>query len=154
MIYLDYNATTPLDEQVLNAMMPYLKDVYSNPSSAYAFARKAKWAVEQARDYVASFLGAEADEIIFTSGGTESDNTAIKGAAFAAFPKRGRVITSLIEHHAVLNSVKFLEKIGFNAVYLNVDEFGLIDLGQLESSLRSEERRVGKECRSRWSPYH
>ena len=135
MIYLDYNATTPLDKEVLEAMLPYLEDVYGNPSSTYAFARKSRKAIDEARQKAASFLGAEPDEIIFTSGGTESDNTAIKGVSFARLPKKGSIITSSIEHHAVLNSVKSLEKFGFECKYLNVDEFGLIDLGRLKDYL-------------------
>ena len=138
MIYFDYNATTPLDEEVLEAMLPYLRDIYGNPSSTYAFARRARQAIEQARQKVASFLGAYPDEIIFTSGGTESDNTAIKGAAFARLSQKGSVVTSSIEHHAVLNSVKSLEKFGFKCKYLNVDEFGIVDLEQLRDYLKSD----------------
>ena len=135
MIYFDYNATTPLDKRVLDAMMPYLTDFYGNPSSVYSFALKAKRAVEQARDDLASFLGAGTGEIIFTSGGSESDNTALKGIAFANYPKKRHFITSKIEHHAVLNSARFLERQGFEVSYLNVDKFGLVDLDQLKDSL-------------------
>ena len=108
MIYLDYNATTPTDERVLRKMMPYLKGIYGNPSSVYRFAQESKRAVEEARENLAKLLNAEASEIVFTSGGTESDNTAIKGIALAKEAKGKHIITSKIEHHAVLHACGFL----------------------------------------------
>lgn len=137
MIYLDHNATTPLDKRVLKKMMPYLEDIYSNPSSVYRFAQESKKAVEDARQSVAGLLNVEPQEVIFTSGGTESDNTAIKGVALYAREqkKTNHIITSKIEHHAVLHSCEFLEKLGFEVTYLNVDEYGTVDLNQLADSI-------------------
>lgn len=136
MIYLDSNATTSLDKRVLEKMMPYFKDIYSNPSSVYRFAQESKRAVEEARGLVAQLLGAQPSEIVFTSGGTESDNAAIKGIAFACQDKGKHIITSKIEHHAVLRSCQAMEKLGFEVTYLEVDAFGLIDLKELENSIK------------------
>ncbi|HIE36376.1 MAG TPA: cysteine desulfurase NifS [Candidatus Omnitrophica bacterium] len=138
MVYLDYNATTPLDKRILEKMILYLKEIYSNPSSIYKFAQEAKGAVEEARAKVADLIFADVEEIIFTSGGTESNNTAIKGVAFALKDKGKHIITSKIEHHAVLNPCKFLEEQGFEVTYLNVDEYGVIDLEQLKKSIRKD----------------
>jgi cysteine desulfurase len=138
MIYMDYNATTPLDKRVLEKMMPYLTEIYSNPSSIYKFAQQAKGAVEEARKKVADLLSSEVDEIIFTSGGTESNNTAIKGIAFFHQDKGKHIITSQIEHHAVINPCKFLEKLGFEVTYLRVDEYGVVDLEELRRSIRKD----------------
>ncbi|MCK4520038.1 MAG: cysteine desulfurase NifS [Candidatus Omnitrophica bacterium] len=136
MTYLDYNATTPLDKRVLEKMMPYFKDIYSNPSSVYRFAQESKRAVEEARSLLAQLLGAQPGEIVFTSGGTESDNTAIKGVVFACRNNRRHIITSSIEHHAVLRSCQAMEKLGFEVTYLGVNKQGLIDLEELESSIK------------------
>ena len=136
MIYLDYNATTPTDERVLKKMVPYFKDIYSNPSSVYRFAQESKRAVEEARGNLAVLLNAEASEIIFTSGGTESDNTAIKGIAFANQDKGKHIITSKIEHHAVLHACGFLEEQGFEVTYLGVNEYGRISPEELRKSIR------------------
>jgi cysteine desulfurase len=138
MIYLDYNATTPLDKRILDKMMPYLRDVYSNPSSVYRFAQEARRAVEDARSQLAELLNAEPQEIVFNSGGTESDNTAIKGVALMHQDKGKHIITSKIEHHAVLHACEFLEKLGFEITYLDVDEYGVVDLKQLEKSIKKE----------------
>lgn len=138
MIYLDYNATTPIDKQVLEKMTPYLKDFYSNPSSVYRFAQESKRAIENARFYVADLICADPEEVIFTSGGTEADNFAIKGRAFFYQDKGNHIITSKIEHHAVLKSCEFLKKIGFEITYLDVDKYGIIDLNQLEESIRND----------------
>ncbi len=138
MIYLDYNATTPLDKRVLEKMLPYLKDIYSNPSSVYRFAQSARRAVEDSREQLAKLLNADPSEIIFTSGGTESNNTAIKGIVFMHQDKGKHIITSKIEHHAVLHTFEFLEKFGFEATYLDVDAEGTIDLEQLKQSLRKD----------------
>lgn len=138
MIYLDYNATTPLETKVLDAMMPYMIDIYSNPSSVYQFAQKARKAVEDARMHVAAFLGAHPDEIIFTSGGTESDNMAIKGIALQHQSKGKHIITSKIEHHAVLSPCHFLAKMGYEVTFLNVDEYGIVDFEQFKNSIRDD----------------
>ncbi|MCK4917594.1 MAG: cysteine desulfurase NifS [Candidatus Omnitrophica bacterium] len=138
MIYLDYNATTPIDKLVLEKMTPYLKDFYSNPSSVYRFAQESKRAIENARSYVADLISADPEEVIFTSGGTEADNFAIKGRAFFYQDKGNHIITSKIEHHAVLKSCEFLKKIGFEITYLDVDKYGIIDLNQLEESIRND----------------
>lgn len=138
MIYLDYNATTPLDERVLGAMMPYFKGNYSNPSSVYSSAKEAKKEVERSRAGVAGFIGAEPEEIVFTSGGTEADNTAVKGVAFKLQDKGKHIITSKIEHHAVLEPCKFLETQGFEVTYLDVDQYGIVNLEQLKKSIKKE----------------
>jgi cysteine desulfurase len=135
MIYMDYNATTPIDERVLSAMLPYLKEEFGNPSSIYSLAQRARRAVEEAREKLAKLLSADPKEIIFTSGGTESDNFAIKGIAYANQAKGKHIITSQIEHHAVLNTCKFLEKQGFQITYLPVDRYGVVDLDALERSI-------------------
>jgi cysteine desulfurase len=126
-IYLDNAATTPTDSRILQAMLPFFSEVYGNPSSLHAFGQKAKHAIEDARNVVASFIGASPDEIIFTSGGTESDNFAIKGVAYARRDKGNHIITSQIEHHAVLETCHFLEKQGFKITRIPVDEYGLVD---------------------------
>jgi cysteine desulfurase len=126
-IYLDYAATTPTHPEVLAAMQPYFTDAFGNPSSIYSYGQEAKNAIEEARTAVASLLGARDEEIIFTSGGTESDNHALKGIAFANESKGNHIITSAIEHHAVLETCKFLEKHGFSISYVPVDNYGLID---------------------------
>jgi len=138
MIYLDHNATTALDKRILEKMKPYFSDMYGNPSSVYRFAQMSRRAVEDARSQVAFLLNADPSEIVFTSGGTESDNTAIKGVA-SYYQKKGKhIITSKIEHHAVLHPCQFLEKNGFSVTYLDVDEYGIVDLGQLERSIRDD----------------
>ena len=126
-IYLDYAATTPTDPEVVKAMLPYFTDRFGNPSSIHSFGQEAKAAVEKAREEIASFLGAKQDEIIFTSGGSESDNFAIKGVAYANKHKGNHIITSSIEHHAVIKSCEFLEKMGFKVTYLPVSKDGLVD---------------------------
>jgi len=138
MIYLDYNATTPTDRRVLKKMMPYLKDIYSNPSSVYRFAQESKRAVEEARENLAQLLNAKSAEIVFTSGGTESDNTAIKGIALAKKDKGKHIITSKTEHHAVLHACGALEEQGFEVTYLGVNERGRISLEELEKSIRKD----------------
>ena len=125
-IYLDYAATTPTHPEVVKAMLPYFTEVFGNPSSIHAHAQEAKEAVEEARAEVASFIGAQDEEMIFTSGGTESDNTAIKGVAYANQSKGNHIITSSIEHHAVLETCRFLEEIGFQVTYLPVDKYGTV----------------------------
>ncbi len=126
-IYMDYAATTPTDKRVIETMLPYFDEVYGNPSSLHAFGQEAKAAVEGTREKIASYLGAEPAEIVFTSGGTESDNFAIKGVAYANRKKGDQIITSAIEHPAVLETCRFLEKEGFRVIYLPVDGEGLVD---------------------------
>jgi cysteine desulfurase len=125
-IYLDHAATTPTDPAVVQAMLPFFTEIYGNPSSMHAFGQEAKRAIEAVRERIAAFLGADPDEIIFTSGGTESNNFIIKGTACAAVKRGNHVITSSIEHHAVLESCRYLEKQGFEITYLDVDRFGRV----------------------------
>jgi len=126
-IYLDYNATTPIDPRVAEAMLPFLHQHYGNPSSSHVYGVTTKKAVEKARRQIAEMLHCEIDEIIFTSGGSESNNYAIKGAASSFRTKGNHIITSAIEHPAVIEVCRFLEEKGFNVTYLPVDKFGLID---------------------------
>ncbi len=135
-IYLDNAATTKTDPEVFKAMQPFFEEEYGNAASIYTFAGHAKKAVEASRRTIAEFLGAKNDEIYFTGGGSESDNWAIKGVAFAMKNKGNHLITSKIEHHAVLNAFEFLEKQGFEVTYLDVDENGLVDLDQLRAAIR------------------
>jgi len=126
-IYLDYAATTPTHPEVVKAMVPYFTEAFGNPSSLYVCGQEAKSAIEQARVLVADLIGAESEEIVFTSGGTEADNFALEGVAFASEDRGNHIITTTIEHHAVLETCKFLEARGFSLTYLPVDEHGLVD---------------------------
>jgi cysteine desulfurase len=137
-VYFDNNATTPTDPEVLKAMIPFFESNYGNASSAHGFGREAHEAVAAAREKVAHLIGAEPENIVFTSGGTESDNLAVRGIAQAAEKKGKHIITSQIEHHAVLNTCKSLEKHGFETTYLDVDKTGKIDLDQLRDSIRKD----------------
>ena len=137
-VYLDHNATTATNPKVVEAMMPFFEEHFGNASSAHGFGRAAHEALATAREQVAALIGAEPSEIIFTSGGTESDNFAVRGTAWANEKKGRHIITSQIEHHAVLNMCKFLEKNGFEVTYLGVDKHGKIDLGQLRDSIRKD----------------
>jgi len=130
-IYLDNNATTPTDKRVVEAMLPYFCKKYGNPSSIYKLANESDMAKEEARDKVAKLLNAKPYEIVFTGCGTESDNFAIKGTAFANRKKGNHIITSSIEHHAVLNACKWLEKQGFEVTYIGVDKHGVVNLDEL-----------------------
>lgn len=134
-IYLDYNATTPIDREVAQTMQPYLYEYFGNPSSAHSFGKETKRAIENARVQVAASINCKPNEIIFTSGGTESNNYAIKGFAFANEHKGNHIITSTIEHPAVIEVCKYLEKKGFQISYIPVDEFGLIQLDELEKAI-------------------
>ena len=138
-VYADNAATTAVSTQVLEAMLPYYKEVYGNPSSLYAAGQKAKAALDQARADVAACLGADPDEIYFTSCGTESDNWAIKGAAHA-MKKKGKthIVTSAFEHHAVLHTCQALEKEGFSVTYLPVHENGIVRVEELEAALTED----------------
>jgi cysteine desulfurase len=135
-IYLDHNASTPVHPEVLQAMLPYFSEHFGNPSSVHAFGRDARDGMETARERIAGFLKVSKDEVVFTSGGTESDNLAIKG--IAAAKRSGHIITSQIEHHAVLRTVQTLEEQGFTATYLPVDGFGMVDPGDVRKALRSD----------------
>ena len=137
-IYLDNAATTAVKPEVFEAMKPFFTDIYSNPSSVYSFAGKAKKAMEDAREKIAGFLGARSSEIYFTGGGSESDNWAIKGVAEAYQAKGKHIITSKIEHHAVLHTCQWLEKHGYEVTYLDVDEDGLVSLEDLENAIRED----------------
>ena len=134
-IYLDYSATTPTHPEVVKAMLPYFTDVFGNPSSIHSYGQEAKGAIEEARVKVADFIGARDEEIIFTSGGTEADNFALKGVAFANESKGNHIITSSIEHHVVIEICKFLERRGFRVTYLPVDEYGLVDPGDVKKAI-------------------
>lgn len=137
-VYLDHNATTPTHPLVVEAMLPYYRDMFGNASSVHAFGREARGAMEQAREKIAVFIEAAPEEIVFTSGGTESDNFAIKGIV-GAWEKKGKhIITSSIEHHAVLNVCKKLEKKGFRVTYLPVDKFGLINPDDAKKTITDE----------------
>lgn len=135
-IYLDNSATTRLDDEVLKEMMPYLTEEYGNTSSIYKLGRNTRNAVETAREKIAKAINAEPDEIYFTSGGTESDNTTIRGIAYNNKKKGNHIITSKIEHPAILETCKQLEKEGFEITYLNVDKNGIIDFEQLKNSIK------------------
>jgi len=137
-IYLDYAATTPTHPDVVQAMLPYFSESFGNPSSIYSYGQEAKGAIEEAREKVAVLIGAREDEIVFTSGGTESDNFAIKGTAFAQKDKKNHIITSTIEHHAVLETCHFLERRGFDVTYLPVDEYGLVDPDELKKAITEQ----------------
>ncbi len=138
MIYADTSATTKVKPEVLEKMLPFLGEQYGNPSSLYSFAYDAKRAVEAARESVAALIGAKGREIFFTSCGSESDNWAIKGAAFALEGKGKHIITTSIEHPAVINTCKYLEKKGFRVTYLPVDEYGLVSLADVEKEICDE----------------
>jgi cysteine desulfurase len=128
-IYLDHAATTPVRPEVVDALLPFLTERAGNPSSVYAYGREARRAVDDAREEIAALIGARPQEVLFTSGGTESDNAAIKGVAFSALSRGGgnHIITSAIEHHAVLHACEWLEQFGFETTYLPVDHHGQID---------------------------
>jgi cysteine desulfurase len=134
-IYLDYAATTPTHPEVVKAMLPYFTDAFGNPSSIYFYGQEAKGAIEEARSKVADLIGSQSEEIVFTSGGTEADNFALEGVAFAKEPKGNHIITSSIEHHAVIETCKFLERRGFRVTYLPVDKYGLVAPGDVKRAI-------------------
>ncbi len=138
MIYLDNAATTKVRKEVLDEMLPYFSEYFTNPSSIYSPSRMVSKKVEEARSVIASTIGASKDEIYFTSGGSESDNWAIKKIMIGRMNKGKHLITTKVEHHAILESAKYLEELGFEVTYLNVDKDGLISLEELENSIRPD----------------
>lgn len=134
-IYLDYNASTPVDEKVFEKMVPFLRDNFGNPSSSHEFGVEARKAVTLAREQVACLLGCDTDEVIFTSGGSESNNYAIKGTAWANRDKGNHIITSVIEHPAVINPCRYLESQGYRVTYLPVDRFGMVSPEDVEGAV-------------------
>jgi cysteine desulfurase len=134
-IYLDHAATTPLRREALDAMLPYLTEDFGNPSSAHGFGRRARAALDEAHQRLATRIGAEAREIVFTSGGTEALNLGLKGAAWAGKARGHRIVTSSVEHHAVGHTVRYLEKFGFEVVELPVDRYGRVDPDHVESAI-------------------
>lgn len=134
-VYLDYSATTPVKKEVLDAMLPYFSELYGNPSSLYSIASESKEALAKARTQVAELIGAQEKEIFFTSCGTEADNWAVMGTADALKDKGNHIITTKIEHHAMLHSCEFLEKHGYDVTYLNVDEGGRVNPADLEAAI-------------------
>lgn len=137
-IYLDHAATSPVHPQVVEAMVPYMTTYFGNPSSIHSFGRESRRALDEAREAIAKTIGAKANEIIFTSGGTEADNLAIIGVAMANRERGRHIITTSVEHHAVLNTCKYLQKQGFDVTYLPVDGHGVISIEQLKSALRDD----------------
>ncbi|PDS23123.1 cysteine desulfurase family protein [Flavobacterium branchiophilum] len=138
LIYLDYNSTTPIDPRVLDAMLPFLKDNFANPSSTHHFGQSINEKVKEAREQSANFINAEPNELIFTSGATEAINLAIKGVAASYSAKGKHIITVATEHKAVLDTCKDLEKKGFEVTYLPVQKNGLIDLAELQKAIRTD----------------
>ena len=137
-IYLDHASTTPMRPEVLEAMLPFFREQYGNPSSIYQIGREARKALDSSRDLVAAMMGADAQEIIFTAGGSEADNLAIKGAAFARRHRGNHIITSAIEHPAVLDTCRYLEKHGFEVTFLPVDAQGLVHPAAVAAAIRPE----------------
>ena len=135
-VYLDHNASTPVHPDVLAEMLPYFAEVYGNPSSIHAFGREAREGMDLARERVASFLKVSSQEIVFTSGGTESDNFAVKGLAWAR--GKGHLITSQVEHHAVIRACRALEAQGFDLTCVGVDEFGMVDPDDVRRAIRPD----------------
>lgn len=135
LIYLDHAATTPVNPKVLEAMLSYFSEKFGNPSSIYSLAQESRQAIDEARATTAGILGCTQKEVIFTSGGTESDNAAIKGVALANKASGNHIITSAIEHHAVIEACHFMEKMGFQVTFLPVDSFGLVKLDELEKAI-------------------
>lgn len=137
-LYLDHNATTPVSPEVIKAMLPYFDKIFGNPSSIHRPGQEGRKAIDEARERVALFIGGSPNEIVFTSGGTEANNLAIKGVAYANCKKGKHIITSSIEHHSVLNPCKYLEKQGFKVTYLPVDKYGLIDPDDVRKVITNE----------------
>ncbi len=138
LIYMDHAATTSVHPKVLEVMLPYFSRIYGNPSSVYGIAQEARKALDEARATVAGVLGCKPAEVVFTSGGTESDNAALKGAAFALKKDGNHIITSAIEHHAVMHTCHYLEQFGFEVTYLPVDRYGLVSADDLEKAIKDK----------------
>ena len=138
MIYLDNAATTSMRSEAYEKMLPYFTEYYGNPSGAYELAMTSKIAVEESREHIAHLIGADKEEIVFTSGGTEADNYALKGCAMMHKDNGRHIITTKIEHHAVLNTCKFLEENGYVITYLGVDEYGMVKLDMLRNAIRTD----------------
>ena len=138
LIYLDNAATTKTAPEVVEAMLPYFTEYYGNPSSVYEFAGKSKEAITKSRETIAEALGAQANEIYFTAGGSESDNWALKAAAEAYAKKGKHIITTKIEHHAILHTAEYLERNGYEVTYLDVDEYGVVKLEELKKAIRPD----------------
>ncbi len=171
-IYMDYAATTFVKPAVLEEMMPYFTEYFGNPSSIYSLSRETKKAIDKARDRVAKGINADSNEIFFTGGGSEADNWALKGVAFANYNKGNHIITTKIEHHAILHACEYLEKHGFQVTYLPVDEYGLVSLEDLEKAITDNTilvsimfanneigtiqsiSEIGKLCRSKKVLFH
>jgi cysteine desulfurase len=134
-IYLDHAATTPLRADVLEAMLPFLTETFGNPSSAHGFGRRARAALDDAHERVAARIGAEAREVVFTSGGTEANNLAVKGAAWAGKTRGHRIVTTAVEHHAVGHALRYLEKFGFEIAELPVDRYGRVDPDAVDAAI-------------------
>ena len=134
-IYLDYAATTPIHSEVVKAMLPYFTEAFGNPSSIHSYGQEAKGSIEEARVKVADLIGVRSEELVFTSSGTEADNFAIKGIAFANENKGNHIITSSVEHHAVIETCQFLERRGFRITYLSVDGDGLVDPDDVKKAI-------------------
>ncbi|MCL0076725.1 cysteine desulfurase NifS [Dehalococcoidia bacterium] len=172
MVYLDCAATTPMRNEVLEAMSPYFNIRFGNPSSIHSFGQEARGAIEEAREKVAALVGGRGEEIVFTSGGTEADNFAIKGTAYANEHNGNHIITSSIEHHAVLESCRFLERRGTRVTYLPVDKYGLVDPEDVGAAITEKTAlisimhasnevgtiqpiaEIGKIARERGIPFH
>lgn len=135
-VYFDYSATTPMKKEVLEEMLPFFNTDFGNPSSIHSYGRQGKTALDIARDKVAKTLNAKSEEIFFTGGGSEADNWAIKGVAYANRAKGNHIITTKIEHHAVLHTCEYLAKEGFEVTYLDVDQYGLIDMDDLKNAIK------------------
>lgn len=171
-VYLDYNATTPVDPRVMEAMLPFLREEFGNPSSIHSYGEFAKQAVATAHEQVAGLLGCHADEVVFTSGGSESNNTVIKGVAFERRATNYHIITTQIEHSAITSPCQFLERLGFDVTYLPVDRHGTVRVGDVEAAIRPTTslisvmhannevgtiqpiRAIGELARSRGIPLH
>lgn len=137
-IYFDHAATTPVRSEVLEAMLPYFSQKFGNPSSIYSLGRESKKAIEEARDTISGIIGAQPREIFFTGSGTEADNWAVKGVAYANMQKGRHIITTAIEHHAVLHACQYLENDGFEVTYLPVDQDGLVTAEQVKAAIRQD----------------
>lgn len=138
MIYFDHAATNPIDPRVLDAMLPYLKEEFGNPQSVYDLGARAREAIEKAREQVASLINCKPSEIVFTSSGSESNNLALKGVAFAKQKEGNHIIVSRVDHHSVLNSARFLERLGFTVTYLPVDKHGMVDPAKVEERITKD----------------